>query len=153
GTHAGSFYVLSSPAGGVVWGGVGVEDAIGMAGEVALETTSDLSVRAAFGTSFLDVVAGSGVVGHAGENRDVQGTAEASVAAAVESLPALGVARRRRDWVAPCERGEGGLVADASAVRPGGVDDRGGDGADPGLLEQGCSWAGSEPVGHAGLVV
>ena len=75
---------------------------------------------------------------HPGDGDGVQGAVEAAVAAAVEAVAgALTAAGFQRGDAG--EGGEGGFVADASAVGPADQQLRGDDGADTGFGEQGRS--------------
>src|SRR5699024_10420092 len=62
-----------------------VEDPVDLAGEVALQAVADLLGGAALGSSSLDVGPGFRVMCHAGEDGDVQGPVQTSIAAAVEA--------------------------------------------------------------------
>ena len=64
-----------------------VEDAVEVAGEVALEQSDGVSAGLAFGDASCDVVPGGGVVQAAVEDHGVQGAVELSVAAAAEPVP------------------------------------------------------------------
>ena len=75
---------LSSPGELILSGGV--EAAVDVAGEVALEAATDLPEGAPFGGTALDVGAGSRVHSHAGDDGHVQGAVEASVAAAIDAV-------------------------------------------------------------------
>ena len=125
-------------------GGV-VEVAVEASGEVALETAADLSVCLAFGSSPVGVGAGLGVMDHADHGDDVQRAVEASVTAAVETVP-CGVARGGGDGVYAGEGGEGGLVAHATSMGPGDQDCGCGDGPDAGLLDEAGGRAGVDEL-------
>ena len=81
---------LSSPGELILSGGV--EAAVDVAGEVALEAATDLPEGAPFGGTALDVGAGSRVHSHAGDDGHVECSVEAPVATPVDPVPD-GVAR------------------------------------------------------------
>src|SRR6185437_4787427 len=65
--------------------GVGVEGAVELAGDVALEDAADVAVGFAFGAAAGEVGMGAGAAAHPGERDGVQGVVEVPVAAAVEA--------------------------------------------------------------------
>src|SRR5665647_525741 len=103
-----------------------VEVAVDLAGEVALEASTDLAEGAAFSGSALNVGAGGRVHAHAGDDGHVERAVEATVTAAVDAV-SDGVAGRRRNWVHAGEAGERRFGSDAAEVRPRGQRHRGGD--------------------------
>jgi hypothetical protein len=100
-----------------------------------LEAAFDLSVGLALGSAAFGVGAGAFVALQAAGDHGVQGPVELAVAGAVEPV-AHGLARRRRDRGGAREHGEGGVVAAAAGVGPGGEHGGGHDRADAGRLEQ-----------------
>ena len=64
-----------------------VEDAVEVAGEVALEEADGVAGALALGDATSDVVAGGGVVEAAVEDHGVEGAVELAVAAAAEPMP------------------------------------------------------------------
>src|SRR5665648_316753 len=139
-----------SSRGGLAFRGSGgaVEVAVDLAGEVALEASTDLAEGAAFSGSALNVGAGGRVHAHAGDDGHVERAVEATVTAAVDAV-SDGVAGRRRNWVHTGEAGERRFGSDAAQVRPRGQRHRGGDRADAGLFEQSASGALVDQVGDA----
>src|SRR5665647_298947 len=125
-----------------------VEVAVDLAGEVALEASTDLAEGAAFSGSALNVGAGGRVHAHAGDDGHVERAVEATVTAAVDAV-SDGVAGRRRNRVHAGEAGERRFGSDAAQVRPRGQRHRGGDRADAGLLEQSAGGALVDQVGDA----
>src|SRR5674476_1064850 len=125
-----------------------VEVAVDLAGEVALEASTDLAEGAAFSGSALNVGAGGRVHAHAGDDGHVERAVEATVTAAVDAV-SDGVAGRRRNWVHAGEAGERRFGSDAAQVRPRGQRHRGGDRADAGLFEQSAGGALVDQVGDA----
>jgi len=93
-----------------------LEEAPDSACDVALEAASDLAVGLAFGASFVSVVEGRLVVAASGESDDVESVVELPVAAAVEAVTVLALARCRWQWRNACKPGEGSFVATASGV-------------------------------------
>ena len=89
--------------------GVGVEGAVELAGDVALEDAADVAVGFAFGAAAGEVGMGAGAAAHPGERDGVQGVVEVPVAAAVEAV-ADGFAAAGGDGVDAGEGGEGGLL-------------------------------------------
>jgi hypothetical protein len=106
-----------------------------VAGEIALEDAGCFARRLAFRYAARDVAARRGVLLAAMKDDGVQSAVELTVAAAAEAVPDRLAARGRQRGDAG-EASEGGLGADAIAVRP--ADDQlgGDDRADTGLVEQ-----------------
>jgi hypothetical protein len=108
----------------VLVGGFG-EEAVEAAGEVALEAAEGFLAGLAFGDLALEVGAGVGVMGGAGDGDDVQGAVELAVAAAVQAVAAAGPGGggdRCRAGLA----GEAGVGGEALGAG-GAADQRGGD--------------------------
>src|SRR5437667_8202169 len=93
------FYVLSS-------GGFGFELAEELAGDVALETASELAGAFAFRGPSLDVCLGLRVLAHADHHDGVEGTVELAVTGAVQAVT-HDCSRGRLDRCHTGEFGEG----------------------------------------------
>jgi hypothetical protein len=91
--------------------GLVLEEAPDSACDVALEAATDLAVGLAFGASSVAVVAGGLVVVGSGDRDDEEGVVELPVAAAVEAVTVLALARRCWQRCNTSEASEGGLVA------------------------------------------
>src|SRR5690348_4966379 len=92
--HAGEMTLLCLSS------GVGVEGAVELAGDVALEDAADVAVGFAFGAAAGEVGMGAGAAAHPGERDGVQGVVEVPVAAAVEAV-ADGFAAAGGDGLTP----------------------------------------------------
>ena len=112
-----------------------MHDAVEVAGEVALEEPDGVACCFAFGDAAGDVVAGRGVVLAAVQDDRVEGAVELAVAAAAEAVTCRETARGRERCHAG-EAGEGGLGADAIAVRPSDDQLRGHNRSDTRFVEQ-----------------
>ena len=69
--------------------GLMLEESPDFAGDVALETTSDLAVGLALRSTSSDVGLGGFVVAHSGESHDVEGRVELAVPVSVQAVTIL----------------------------------------------------------------
>ncbi len=111
------------------------EGAEQLPGDVALERSHDLLRGAAFGSSARDVSAGGRIDVHADDGDRRERSVQASVTAAVESMP-HGVARGGWGRTGPGQRGHRGLGAHSPGARPSNEHAGRNDSADAGQLEQ-----------------
>ena len=119
--------------------GLVLEEAPDFAGDVALETTSDLAVGLALGSTSSDVGLGGFVVAHSGEGNDVEGRVELAVPVAVQAVTILTLPRVSGDRSDTAEPGVGRFGSTSSRVRPDNDEHCRGDVADAGFgNELGC---------------
>ena len=85
-------------------GGAGVEGAVELAGDVALEAALDLTAGLALGSASGDVLLGCRAAPHAGDGDRVDRAVQGSVAAAVEPVPDCPAAAGRHVGWCPTAR-------------------------------------------------
>src|SRR5665648_199275 len=125
-----------------------VEVAVDLAGEVALEASTDLAEGAAFSGSALNVGAGGRVHAHAGDDGHVERAVEATVTAAVALTTWSHLGRIRSEAAFASLAGVNPIPASSgNTVRH--RLNRGGDRADAGLFEQSAGGALVDQVGDA----
>ena len=95
--------------------GAGVEGAVELAGDVALEAPLDLTAGLAFGCATGDVVLGRGTAPHAGDGDGVDSAVQGPVAAAVEPMSDC-LAAAGLQWTGARQRGECGVASAPSRV-------------------------------------
>src|SRR5215218_634505 len=118
--------------------GLGFEESVELAGDVADQAASDLAVGLALSPSPLGIGAGGRVIAQPGQDDQVQGLVEVAIARAVESNPDP-LARGGWDRGGVAQHREGGLGPAAARMGPGTQHDRATIGPTPvGVSSSGC---------------
>ena len=115
--------------------GLGFEESVELAGDVADQAASDFAVGLALSAASLGVGAGCWVIAQPGQHDQVQGLVELAVAGTVEANPD-GLSGGRGDGGGAAQHGEGSICAAAARMRPGTEHVSGHDRAHPAAGEQ-----------------
>src|SRR5690349_14350277 len=93
----------------------GLDGAVELSGDVALEGAADLAARLAFCGAAFDVGAGAWAVTHADDRDGVDRAVQCAVGAAVESMTG-DLSAAGRQWFGSGQGGDGGVAADAAGM-------------------------------------